>query len=166
MTTRHATNPLDGAPVVPQAEAQAARSVTAPNVPPSEAAAEVESPGVRCTPVQQPSRAPLWHGALTTLEKQDAKKFAVLNKILSNTSSLKANQVSSLFEPSESKPESNALLLRAKAILPSPGTARVIAMSIASTEIHGVAPMVVACTFSIIEVSALPPAWEAQRSLT
>ena len=161
MTTSHATNPLDGAPVVPQADAQVALSVTAPIMPPSEAAAEPEFPSVRRTSVQQPSRAPLWHEVLIELEKQDADKFDVLNKIVGNTSSLKANQVSNLFEPSESKPESNALLLRAKAILPSLGTPRVVAMSIASIDPHHLAPMVVAGAFFIIEVSALPPAWEA-----
>ena len=152
-TTTHMTAPVNGAPVIAQAVAPAASPVTAPNAPPSDLAAPAKTPLV-----QQSSAAAIWHEALKTFEELDPKKYKILDEVLKNVSTPKNDKISRLLEPSESKPESKALLLRAKAILPSLGATRAVAMTIANVDPHKIVPYVIAGAFFIIDVSGLPPA--------
>ena len=157
-TTGHTAASVNGTPVIAQAVAPVAGPVTASNAPLSGLAGPVKSPHVQPRFVQQSSSAMIWHEALKTLQKNDPEKYKVLDKVLENVSTPKNDEVSKLYELSESKPESKALLLRAKAILPSLSTTRVVAMTIANMDPHKIAPYVVAGTFFIIDVSGLPPA--------
>ena len=157
-TTDHTEASVNGTPVIAQAVAPVAGPVTASNAPLSDLAAPVQSPHVQPRLVQQSSSAMIWHEALRTLQKNDPEKYKVLDKVLENVSTPKSDEVSKLYELSESKPESKALLLRAKAILPSLSTTRVVAMTIANVDPHKIAPYVVAGTFFIIDVSGPPPA--------
>ncbi len=145
--TNHMTAPVNGAPV--------ASPATASNAPPPELAKPGKSPLV------QSSGAAIWHKALERLEENDPKKYKVLNEVLEKVSTSKDDKddkVSKFFKLGESKPESKALLLRAKTILPSLGTTRAVAMTIANVDPHKIVPCVVAGTFFIIDVSDFPPA--------
>ncbi len=153
----HVTAPVNGAPVIAQAVAPVASPVTASNAPPFELAAPAEPSLLRHLLVQQSSGALIWHGVLRTFEKNDPRTYKILDKVFENVSTPKNDKVSSLFELSESKPESKALLLRAKAILPSLGTTRAVAMTIANVDPHKIAPFMVAGTFFIVDVSGLLP---------
>ena len=146
------------APAIAPAIAPVAGPVTASNAPPSKLAAPAKSPLVKPRLLRQSSGAARWHKALETLQGADPEKYEVLNKVLGNVSTPENDKVRKLFELSESKPESKALLLRAKKALPSLGTFRAVGMTIATADVHGIAPSVVAGSFFIIDVSGLPPA--------
>ena len=154
---QNATNYLE-TPVVTQAVAPGAVLVTASNTSPTDSAVPGQPPPIRPQLVQQSSCAAMWHKALNSLQEKYPDKYEALDKIIKNVGTPENNKVSGLFELSESKPESKALLLRAKAILPSLGTTRAVAMTIANVDPHKIAPYVVAGTFFIIDVSVVPPA--------
>ena len=145
--------PIDGAPVIAQAVAPVAGPVTASNAPLSALSVPAEPPHVKPRLVQQSSGAVIWHEALKTLQKQDQKRYEILDKVFENVSTPKNDKLRRLLELSESKPESKFLLERAKAILPSLGTTRAVAMTITNIDPHKVAPYIVAGAFFIIDVS-------------
>ena len=157
-TTDHTAASVNETPVIAQAVAPVAGPVTASNATLPESAAPVQSRHLQPRLVQQSPGAMIWYEALKTLQRNDPEKYKVLDKVLENVSTPKNDEVSELYELGESKPESKALLLRAKAILPSLGTTRAVAMTIANVDPHKIAPYVVAGAFFIIDVSGLTPA--------
>ena len=154
---QNATNYLE-TPVVTQAVAPGAVLITASNASPAESAVPGQPSSIRPQLIQQSSCAPMWHKALNSLQEEYPDKYEALDTIFKNGGTTENNRMSGLFELSESKPESKALLLRAKAVLPSLGTTRAVAMTIANVDHHKIAPYVVAGTFFIIDVSGVPPA--------
>lgn len=104
------------------------------------------------------AHAAIWQEALETLQKDDPEKYQVLDKVYKNAYISKNDKASRLLELSESKPEYRSLWLRAKAAGPSVSTVRQVAMTIAGVDHHQTAPIVVAATFFVIDVSGLPPA--------
>ena len=156
----HMTASVEGAPVMAQAVAPVAGSVTTSKAPLAELSVPAESPHVKPRLVQQSSGAVIWLKALETLQENDPERYDILDKVLENVSTPKNDEFRRLFELSESKPESKALLLRAKAVLPSVGTTRAVAMTVANVDPHKIAPYMVAGIFFIIDVSGLLPAKE------
>lgn len=132
--------------------APVADQAIASNAPPSDYAAPAK------LPYRPPlSHAPIWHKALKTLQISDLKRYNVLGKVDESASILnnEKDRILSELSEKEDKPESKALLLRVKEILPSISTIRAAMMSIANLNSHHVAPSVVAVTLFIIEVSYL-----------
>ena len=158
IATNHVTTPGNGAPVIAPAVAPVAGPVTASNAPPSKLAAPAKSPLVKPRLLRQSSHAAIWHEALNTMQENDPKRYEVFDEVLGNLSTPENDKVRRLFELIESKPESKALLLRAKKALPSLGTFRAVGMTIATADVHGIAPSIVAGSFFILDVSGLSPA--------
>lgn len=105
--------------------------------------------------VQQSSHAPKWFEALKTMQKDDPTRYSTLNKIINIDSPSPDDKIRKILSLSEDKhkPKRKALLQRVQAILPSLATTRTAAMTVASADPHHIAPLVVAGTFFILDVS-------------
>lgn len=146
------TNAQSATVALSTATATATRSVAAPSPPAPSAPATSKSGGMPQL-VQRSSRAPIWLGVLETMEDRDSARYSTLDKILNSASASSDAKTHKMLTLREDKPESKALLQRAKAILPSLGSTRALSMAAAKGDPHGIAPYVVAGTFFVIDVS-------------
>jgi len=90
---------------------------------------------------------------LNTLQQDEPQNYQTLERILNKASSPTNDRVERFFHLDEHNQETNVLLLRAKAVLPSVATVRAVAMTIANVDPHKVAPYVVAGSFFVLDVS-------------
>lgn len=153
-TNEQSVTPTQNATVTSStATAPVTHSVVAPS-PPSHRAPAHSTIGDGPQLVQQSSHAPKWLEALNTMQNNDPTRYSTLNKILNIDSPSPDDKIRKILSLSEDKPESKALLQRMKAITPSLATTRAVSMTVAaSVDPHHIAPLVVAGTFFILDVS-------------